>query len=106
MTAHIGGRLTVAKVKTAGPGKHSDGANLWLQVGTNGSRSWYLRFTLSGRSREMGLGPYPLVGLSEARDKSDGAAPASPRRDRPDRSPQGKAAGARSRHLRGCRQAV
>src|SRR5271169_783516 len=70
MTAHIGGRLTVAKVKAAGPGKYPDGANLWLQVGPNGSRSWYLRFTLNGRSREMGLGPYPLVGLSEARDKA------------------------------------
>jgi integrase len=70
MGAHIGGRLTVARVKAAGPGKHADGANLWLQVGPNGSRSWYLRFTLNGRTREMGLGPYPLVSLSEARDKA------------------------------------
>jgi integrase len=70
MGAHIGARLTVAKVKAAGPGKHPDGANLWLQVGPNGSRSWYLRFTLNGRTREMGLGPYPLVSLSEARDKA------------------------------------
>ena len=70
MTAHIGGRLTVAKVKAAGPGKHPDGANLWLQVGPNGSRSWYLRYTLNGRTREMGFGPYPLVTLSEARDKA------------------------------------
>jgi integrase len=70
MGAHVGGRLTVAKVKAAGPGKHPDGANLWLQVGPNGSRSWYLRFTLNGHTREMGLGPYPLVSLSEARDKA------------------------------------
>jgi integrase len=70
MGAHIGGRLTLAKVKAAGPGKHPDGANLWLQVGPNGSRSWYLRFTLNGRTREMGLGPYPLVSLAEARDKA------------------------------------
>ena len=61
MAPHIGGRLTVAKVKAAGPGKHPDGANLWLQVGPNGSRSWYLRYTLNGRTREMGFGPYPLV---------------------------------------------
>lgn len=70
MGAHIGGRLTVAKVKAAGPGKHPDGANLWLQVGPNGSKSWSLRFTLNGRLRQMGLGPYPLVSLSEARDKT------------------------------------
>jgi integrase len=70
MGTHVGGRLTVAKVKAAGPGKHPDGANLWLQVGPNGSRSWYFRFTLNGRTREMGLGPYSLVSLSEARDKA------------------------------------
>jgi integrase len=70
VAAHVGGRLTVAKVKAAGPGKHPDGRNLWLQVGPNGSRSWYLRFTLAGRTREMGLGPYPLVGLAEARDRA------------------------------------
>jgi integrase len=68
--AHIGGRLTVAKVKAAGPGKHPDGANLWLQVGPNGTKSWYLRYTQNHRTREMGLGPYPLVGLAEARDKA------------------------------------
>src|SRR5262252_7534549 len=70
MTAHLGGRLTVVKVKNARPGKYPDGANLWLQVGPNGSKSWYLRYTLRGRHREMGLGPYPLVGLAEARDKA------------------------------------
>jgi integrase len=70
MAAHVGGRLTVAKVKAAGPGKHPDGANLWLQVGPKGSKSWYLRYTLHGRHREMGLGPYPLVGLAEARDRA------------------------------------
>jgi integrase len=69
VTAHVGGRLTVAKVRAAGPGKHPDGANLWLQVGPNGSRSWYFRYTVAGRTSYMGLGPYPLVSLSEARDK-------------------------------------
>jgi integrase len=63
-------RLTVAGVKAAGPGKYPDGANLWLQVGPSGSKSWYLRFALNGRTREMGLGPYPLVSLAEARDKA------------------------------------
>ena len=96
MTAHIGGRLTVAKVKAAEPGKHPDGANLWLQVGSSGSKSWYLRFTLAGRTREMGLGPYPLVGLAEARDKAtmqrrlllNGVDPIEARKARqPDRDP-------------------
>jgi integrase len=97
MTAHVGGRLTTAKVRAAGPGKHPDGANLWLQVGPNGSKSWYLRYTLNDRTREMGLGPYPLIGLSEARDKAlaqrrlllDGVDPIEARRvaKRPARDP-------------------
>jgi integrase len=70
VAAHVGGRLTVAKVRAAGPGKHADGANLWLQVGPNGTRSWYLRYTLNGRTREMGLGPFPIVNLAKAREKA------------------------------------
>jgi integrase len=70
MAAHVGGRLTVARVRSVGPGKYADGANLWLKVAPTGSKSWFLRYALGGRTREMGLGSYPLVSLSEARDKA------------------------------------
>jgi integrase len=70
MAAHVGGRLTVARVRSAEPGKYPDGANLWLRVGPNGSKAWFFRYTIAGRTREMGLGPWPLVPLSEARDKA------------------------------------
>ena len=70
MAAHVGGRLTVVQVRSAKPGKHPDGANLWLRVGPNGSKAWFFRYTSAGRTREMGLGPWPLVPLSEARDKA------------------------------------
>jgi len=70
MAAHVGGRLTVARVRSAEPGKYPDGANLWLRVGPNGSKSWFFRYTIAGCTREMGLGPWPLVPLSEARDKA------------------------------------
>ncbi len=33
----------------------------------SGSRSWILRVMVNGRRREMGLGPYPEVGLADAR---------------------------------------
>ena len=46
------------------------GANLWLRVGPNGSKAWFFRYTIAVRTREMGLGPWPLVPLSEARDKA------------------------------------
>src|SRR6516165_2171360 len=70
MAAHVGGRLTVAQVRSTEAGKYPDGANLWLRVGPNGSRSWFFRYTIAGRTREMGLGAWPLVPLSEARDKA------------------------------------
>src|SRR6516225_1364041 len=70
MAAHVGGRLTVARVRSAEPGKYPDGANLWLRVGPNGSKSWFFRYTIAGCTREMGLGPWPPVPLSEARDKA------------------------------------
>ncbi|GJD36586.1 tyrosine-type recombinase/integrase [Methylobacterium aerolatum] len=65
------GKLTalgVAKLKT--PGMYGDGGNLWLQVTGNGAKSWIFRFTLRGKSREMGLGSAATFSLAEARDKA------------------------------------
>jgi hypothetical protein len=43
-------------------------AGLYLQVTPSGARSWILKLrTKAGKNREMGLGPYPEVPLSEAR---------------------------------------
>ena len=42
---------------------------LYLQVTPTGARSWILKYrTMGGKNREMGLGPYPEVPLSDARD--------------------------------------
>src|SRR5262249_23757033 len=62
--------LNVVQIRAAGPGRYGDGGNLWLQVGPGGSKSWIFRFTLAGRRREMGLGPWPAVSLAEARVKA------------------------------------
>jgi integrase len=65
-------KLTDRQVRGAKlPGYYGDGAGLYLQISPAGTRSWIFRFTLSGRSREMGLGPYPDVPLSRAREKRD-----------------------------------
>lgn len=46
-------------------------SGLCLQVVSPQSRSWVLRATMpNGDRRSMGLGPYPLVSLAEARDKA------------------------------------
>jgi len=60
-------RLTDRAVKTAGVGRHGDGDGLNLIVSENGRRKWVLRFQLNGARRDMGLGSYPVVTLSEAR---------------------------------------
>jgi integrase len=65
-------KLTDRTVKTAGPGRYGDGTvkGLMLVVRDNGSRAWVLRYQIGGRRRDMGLGPYPEVGLADAREKA------------------------------------
>lgn len=50
-----------------------DGAGLMLKVSPTGTRSWVYRYQLFGRRRSIGLGSYPLVGLSKARTERDAA---------------------------------
>ncbi len=61
--------LTVAKVKTAQPGKYHDGLGhgLFLRVDPNLSRFWVQRVVINGKRREIGLGSFPIVSLAEAR---------------------------------------
>lgn len=53
--------------RAAVPGKTNDGDGLYFQVSRGGSSSWIFRYKLDGRSREMGLGPFPTITLSAAR---------------------------------------
>jgi integrase len=69
------GRLSetkIAKLIRAGKnGLHGDGNNLYLQISGGGSgTSWVFRYKVRGTNRvqPMGLGPYRLVSLEEARD--------------------------------------
>jgi integrase len=61
-------RLDALKVRRAErPGYYADGAGLYLQVAGGGARSWIFRFTLNGRTRDMGLGSLATFSLAEAR---------------------------------------
>ncbi|WP_273411819.1 tyrosine-type recombinase/integrase [Elstera cyanobacteriorum] len=51
-------------------GMYADGNGLYLNVKPTGARSWIFRYTINGRRREMGIGPYPLLSLAEAREKA------------------------------------
>lgn len=76
------GKLTARGVEAAKfvaqPGKKanstsiSDGKNLYLRVGANGSKSWIFRWhdRHVGKVRELGLGSFPERSLAEAREKS------------------------------------
>jgi integrase len=62
------------------PGAHGDGDGLYLQVrvvlrddARIEQRSWLYRFKLHRKPHLMGLGPYPDVGLSQARDAATAA---------------------------------
>jgi integrase len=68
-------KLTARTVATlSAQGKHSDGGGLYLRIdGVAGSirRRWIMRYVWRGRTREMGLGGYPLVSLADARKGRD-----------------------------------
>ena len=58
------GKLTAAAVRAAKhpsnsqrPIRIGDGDGLYLQVAQGDTKSWLFRYTLSGKAREMGLGP-------------------------------------------------
>lgn len=63
-------KLSAATVKKAAPGKYSDGGGLWLHKRRDGGGQWFLRVTVHGRRREMGLGSITEVTLKEAREQA------------------------------------
>jgi len=63
--------LSDAKIRgKIAPGRYNDGSGLLLFVGKTGSKSWVFRYRVNGREREMGLGGYPAISLTEARAKA------------------------------------
>ncbi|MGP4881524.1 integrase arm-type DNA-binding domain-containing protein, partial [Klebsiella pneumoniae] len=43
-----------------------------LLVNPGGSRLWYLKYRINGKESRLGLGAYPDVSLSDARQQRDG----------------------------------
>ena len=68
------GALTARFVATVTqPGRYRDGPGghgLGLLVTPTGARCWFQRIVIRGKSRDLGLGGYPLVSLAEARNKA------------------------------------
>lgn len=98
-----GGKLTALKLKAlTRPGRYGDGAGLWLQVRDADHRSWLFRYNgAAGQQRQMGLGPFPDVGLAEARDAAREARAAvragrDPIEERQQRKAEARAAASRA----------
>ncbi|MCK0172525.1 integrase arm-type DNA-binding domain-containing protein [Aliiroseovarius sp. S1123] len=64
-------KLTATQIKHLRPGKYNDGGGLWLHKREGGAGQWFLRVTVHGRRREMGLGGLYDVSLAEAREEAD-----------------------------------
>lgn len=69
--------LTAIQVKNAKPKvkqyKLADGKGMFLLVFPNGSKYWRLKYYFSGKEKILALGVYPVISLSEARDKREAA---------------------------------
>ena len=64
-------KLTALQVKhLSKPGRHRVDDGLYLRIQKGGSRQWVLRIVISGKRRDIGLGPYPAISLAQARTKA------------------------------------
>ncbi len=64
-------KLSTKRLKSLESGKYSDGGGLWLHKRPDGGAQWFLRVTVFGNRREMGLGSLRDVSLKEARLLAD-----------------------------------
>ena len=64
-------KLLHSRIAGLPPGKHNDGGGLWLHKREDGGAQWFLRVTVHGRRREMGLGSLASVSLKQARVNSE-----------------------------------
>ena len=64
------GSLTAKKIdKIEETGIYTDGEGLRLRVDKNNNKNWIFRYHIMGKTKDMGLGKYPIVTLSDARQK-------------------------------------
>ncbi len=69
--------LTDVKCRNAKPGakltKLSDGGGLQLWITPAGGKTWKLAYRFGGAQKSLTIGPYPAIGLQDARAKRDEA---------------------------------
>jgi integrase len=78
LVAALSGKLTKKLVENLGPGRHGDGAGLYLVVDPSGARRWIVRVTVKGQMNrkgaplrtDFGLGGADIVTLNQARERA------------------------------------
>lgn len=69
--------LTDATIRAAKgrdkPYKLTDGGGLYVQITPNGSKLWRMRYEYGGKEKLLSFGPYPALGLAEARERRQAA---------------------------------
>ena len=64
-------KITAAEARSIiEPGIHRADDTLYLCVKRTGRKSWIQRVVIDGRRTDIGLGPFPVVSLAEAREKA------------------------------------
>lgn len=53
--------------------RFADSGGMYLQVSPTGSKRWFLKYRIDGKEKQLALGSYPAVTLSEARKARDAA---------------------------------
>ena len=77
-------KLNDAKLRTLTiPGKHADGAGLYLEVTPAGGRYWRMKYRFGGKEKRLAFGVYPTVGLKDARERREEARKALSRGEDP-----------------------
>jgi integrase len=87
-------KLSDRQARSAPVGVHGDGGGLYLNVRSKSARSWLFLYRSNNKRTELGLGPYPDIPLSRARElaaelraaKAEGIDPRQARDTRRDRS--------------------
>ena len=52
---------------TGKPQKYSDGGGLYLYVSAAGGKLWRMDYRFEGKRKTLSFGPYPAIGLRDAR---------------------------------------
>lgn len=70
-------KLTDLKIRQSQPKdkayKITDGGGLFLQVNSNGTKYWRLKYRIMDKEKLLALGTYPAVSLAQAREKREEA---------------------------------